>query len=225
MSTTKRRGASPATGADLAEPPADPRASRPRRRRTPEEAKREIIEVARAYLSKQRFRDLTVEKLMTGTRIGRSAFYAYFDDVYDLAEIFIHELAGQIESGASDWLDREGQPIERIRSALRNAVAFWEVNGRMIRALEEAAVQDERLQRIWRDKIALSPVHRVADAIRRDQVAGLIGPMDPHEMSVALNRFNMTYLNDSFGSGRRRNRDLVLATLERVWIGSLYGRA
>ena len=60
----------------------------PRRRRTPEEAKFEIVQVARKFLSKQPFRELTVGKLMERTQIGRSAFYAYFTDVYDLARDF-----------------------------------------------------------------------------------------------------------------------------------------
>ena len=194
-----------------------------RRRRTPEEARREIIQVARQHISKHGFRNLTVDNLMRHTQIGRSAFYAYFKDVHDLAEIFIHELADQIESAGADWFARQGEPIERIRFGLRSAVGFWETNGRMIRALEATAMQDERLRRIWRDKVALGPIRLVAAAIQRDQAAGLIGPMDPYAMSVALNRFNLTYLNDCFGNERRRNKKTVLETLEHVWIGSLYG--
>ena len=223
------KGMQPRSLRDKSNPPSDARspATAPanQRRRTPEEAKQEIVEVARSYLSRNRFRDLTVDKLMQQTQIGRSAFYVYFKDVYDLAEIFIHEHSSQIESGAIDWLDRDGPPIERVQLALKNAVSFWETNGRMIRALEEAANQDERLQRIWRDEVSMRPVRRVTEAIRRDQAAGLIGPLDAQEMSLALNRFNMTYLNDCFGTGRKRNSRLVLETLERVWISSLYGGA
>ena len=66
------------------------------------------------------------------------------------------------------------------------------------------------------------------EAILRDQAKGLIGPMDAREMSVALNRFNVTYLNDRFGNPRRKSKDTdaatALATLERVWMGTLYGK-
>ena len=192
------------------------------RRRTPEGVRQEIIQVARKYVSKHGFRDLTVEKLMRDTRLGRSAFYAYFKDVYELAEIFIHELAEEVERGGSDWFEHDGNTIERIRSSLRSVIGFWTVNGPLISALELAALQDERLQRIWSDKIALGPIRRVEEAIRRDQAAGLIDSLDPHEMSIALNRFNLAYLNLCFGSGRLTNVERVLATMERVWIGSLY---
>ena len=193
-------------------------------RRTPEEARREIIEVGRAYLAKHGFQGLTVGRLMQGTRIGRSAFYVYFKDVYDLAATFLLELSDQISAGGAVWFDEGGPPAERFRAVLLHGILFWEKNGRMIRALEVAAQQDARLRELWRTEIAMRPVQLVAKAIRRDQAAGLIGPMDALEMSMALNRFNMTYLNDCFGKGRPKNRDLVLQTLERVWVGTLFGR-
>ena len=195
-----------------------------RRRRTPEEAKFEITQVAREFLSKHPFRELTVGKLMERTKIGRSAFYAYFTDVYDLAEIFIHELSSNIETGGADWVKGGGDTRGQIRESLDNAISVWEAHGPMILSLEQAAASDKRLEGIWRDKIALGPIRQVAAIIGRDQAAGLIPPMDPLETSIALNRFNMTYLNDRFGRGRNpRERSLVLDTLERIWFGTLYG--
>ena len=196
-----------------------------RRRRTPEEAKFEIIQVAREFLSTHPFRELTVGKLMERTQIGRSAFYAYFKDVYDLAEIFIHELARDVESGGAEWIKGEGDRRQEIRTMLSNGISLWEDHGPMILSLEQAAALDKRLEAIWRDRIALGPVHRIAQIIRRDQAAGSIPPMDPVEMSIALNRFNLTYLNDRYGGVRHaRDRALVLETLERVWVGTLYGK-
>ena len=195
-----------------------------RRRRSPEEAKHEIIQVARKYLLKKNFHGLTVEKLMLTTKIGRSAFYVYFSDLYDLAEIFIHELTEKIAQGAEGWLDRDDNTGAELKSGLWSAVLLWEANGPMIRNLYEASLQDERLSRIWRDKIAMGPINRVADKIRKDQAAGLIVSVDPLEISIALNQFNLTYLNDRFGYGRRRDKLVVLQTLERVWLGTLYGK-
>jgi len=212
----------------LGESPA-PKPTKPsRRRRTREEARQEIIDCARAYFSKRGFNDLTVEKLMRSTQIGQSAFYAYFRSIYELAAVFIHELSAHLDTVSAAWVDWEGDRVEGIRSGLAGAVAFWETNGRMIRALEEASWQDEQLRATWRDEIGMAPVRRVTEAILRDQAKGLIGPMDAREMSVALNRFNMTYLNDRFGNPRRKSKDSdkakALETLERVWLGTLYGK-
>jgi len=47
-------------------------------------------------------------------------------------------------------------------------------------------------------------------------------------MAVALNRFNLTYLNDRFGNPRRRgkptDKEKALEVLYRVWTATLYGK-
>jgi AcrR family transcriptional regulator len=51
----------------------------PRRiRRKPQDAEREILEAAELFLRDHDFRDLTVEAVMAGTGMRRSAFYNYF---------------------------------------------------------------------------------------------------------------------------------------------------
>ena len=164
---------------------------------------------------------------MRDTKVGRSAFYAYFSSVYELAGVFLHELSEQLDAAGVGWFDREGDPIDGIRSALRRGVAFWQSNGRMIRALEEASWHHDALRAAWRDKVGTRVLRSCTEAILRDQAKGLIGPMDARDMSLALNRFNVTYLNDRFGNPRRKSKDTdaatVLETLERVWIGTLYG--
>ena len=198
-------------------------------RRTPEEARQEIIDAARAYISKNGFRDLTVDKLMRGTKIGRSAFYVYFASIHELAAVFVHELAAKIETViVAGWYDGEGDPIDRIRTMIRGGVEFWEANGPMIRALEEASWHDDNLRTAFRDEIGLRPTVVTTEAILRDQLKGWIGPMDTREMSVALNRFNLTYLNDRFGNPRRRSKptdkETSIDVLTRVWTGTLYGK-
>jgi AcrR family transcriptional regulator len=200
----------------------------PTGRRTPEEARQEIIDVARAYISRHGFKDLTVEKLMRGTEVGRSAFYVYFASINELAAVFVHELSAKIEAAIVGWRNAEDDPIARVRETLRGGVEFWSANGPMIRALEEASWHDDRLRAAFRDEIGLRPTVLTTEVILRDQATGLIGPMDAREMSVALNRFNLTYLNDRFGNPRRKSKptdkEKALEVLERVWTATLYGK-
>lgn len=202
-------------------------AGHPKGRRTPEEARQEIIDVARAYISKHGFRNLTVERLMEGTEIGRSAFYVYFASLHELAAVFVHEISAKIEAAAAGWYRSEGDPISRIRETLRAGVEFWEANGPMIRALEEASWQDDSLRAVFRSEFGLRPIVQATEIILRDQAKGLIGPMDAREMAVALNRFNLTYLNDRFGNPRRKSKptdkETAIEVLTRVWTATLYG--
>jgi AcrR family transcriptional regulator len=213
----------------LGEAPSAPaQTAHPTGRRTPEEARREIIDVARAYISKHGFKNLTVEKLMRGTEIGRSAFYVYFGSINELAALFVHELSTKIESAGADWFRDQGDPIHQIHETLRSGVEFWEANGPMIRALEEASWHDDHLRAAFRDEIGMRPIVQTTEVILRDQAKGRIGPMDAREVSVALNRLNMTYLNDRFGNPRRKSKpadkEKALEVLERVWTATLYGK-
>jgi AcrR family transcriptional regulator len=200
----------------------------PTRRIDPEEARQEIIDVARAHVSKHGLRDLTVDKLMQGTEIGRSAFYLYFASIPELLAVFVHELSAKIEAASAGWFDGKDDPLAWIHSALRGGVEFWAANGPMIRALEEASWHDDHLRAAFRDKIGMRPIVRTTEAILRDQAKGWIGPMDAREMSVALNRFNLTYLNDRFGNPRRKSKptdkEKALEVLDRVWTATLYGK-
>ena len=47
---------------------------------------------------------------------GQGSMYHHFAGKADLAEAAIHEMALTFRAGASEWLDGEGTPIERIRS-------------------------------------------------------------------------------------------------------------
>ena len=184
--------------------------------------------MARAYISRQGFKDLTVERLMRGTEIGRSAFYVYFGSITELAAVFVHELSAKIEAAIVGWRNAGDDPLLRVRETLRGGVEFWEANGPMIRALEEASWHDDRLRAAFRDEIGLRPTVLTTELILRGQARGLIGPMDAREMSVALNRFNLTYLNDRFGNPRRKSKptdkEKALEVLERVWTATLYGK-
>ena len=197
-------------------------------RRTSEKARQEIIDAARVYISKNGLRDLTVDRLMQGTENGRSAFYVYFASIHDLATVFVHELAAAIEAVSAEWYRGEGDPLVWMRNTLRGGVEFWEANGPMIRALEEASWHDEKLRAVFRDEIGLRPIVQTTEVILRGQARGWIGPMDAREMAVALNRFNLTYLNDRFGNPRRRgkptDKEKALEVLYRVWTATLYGK-
>ena len=203
------------------------RSPQPVPRRTPDEARAEIILVARDFLMRRPFHEMTVGRLMERTQTTRSAFYAHFKDVYDLAEVFVHELSQSIEDGSAQWIRGEGEPVEEIRKSLESGIALWEAEGPLIRALAQASLRDKRLERIWRDQMAGDFAARLAKIIRRDQSAGLIPPMDAAQMAEALIQFNIAYLNARFGSDTqsRPKRAEVLALLQRVWLGTLYGSA
>src|SRR5271170_7915744 len=133
MQITRRRAAHRIDPSKAAATDAAKTAGHAKGRRTPEEARQEIIDVARAYISKNGFRGLTVDKLMQRTEIGRSAFYVYFASIPELAAVFVHELSAKIEAAIVGWRNAKDDPLLRVRETLRGGVEFWVANGPMIR--------------------------------------------------------------------------------------------
>lgn len=197
-------------------------------RRTPEEARQEIIDVARAYISKHGLKDLTVDKLMQGTEIGRSAFYSYFGSISELASVFVYELSSEVVAVSSSYFEDNDDPLGWIRAALRGGVEFFAANGPMMRALWEASLHDDRLAAAFNDEIGSRPIRGTTQAILRDQAKGWIGPMDAEEISFALNRFIRTYLTERFGDPRQKRgpaeKEKAFQILERVCTATLYGK-
>src|SRR5215210_4938812 len=73
----------------------------PRRRHKPEEAERMILAAGRAFLEEHPFREMTVEEVMIRTGLSRPAFYAYFQDRYDLVTRLLEGIGGLLF--ALDW--------------------------------------------------------------------------------------------------------------------------
>src|SRR5256885_1553381 len=101
-----------------------------RRRRSPAEAEREILESAERFLRERPLRELTIDEVMAGTGLSRPAFYVYFRDRPDLGLRLIGEIGGGVvENGgkgvrgggllggvAGGWAGR-GQPSSDWRSS------------------------------------------------------------------------------------------------------------
>jgi AcrR family transcriptional regulator len=190
-------------------------------RRTAREAREEILEAASVFLSRHRFRDLTVARLMERTAIGRSAFYAHFTGLYHLTEEILARLRGEFFDAAAPWLEGPEASAGAVRVSLARVVGVWQRRGRVLRAVQDAATQDARVERAFRRTLAALD-RAVADAIRREQAAGRIGELDAAETATALNRLDLAYLDHCYGRSRRRDPAPAVAILERVWIRTLY---
>jgi len=195
-------------------------------RRSPEEARKEILEAAVAFLLRHPFRDLTVEGLMASTSIGRSAFYAYFADRFDLAETLLVDIRSEVAETARPWLYEPGDdPVAALHVSLEHMVEAWRRIGPLLRALTDGARLDAQLERIYRNVVAYND-RAVADAIRRDQAAGWIGAaLDADETAVALNQLNLAYLYDRLGHPTRRDIAPIVETLQEIWRRTLYPEA
>ena len=196
----------------------------PRRRpgrRSIEAGRREILDAAVAFLGERPFRALTVGRLMERAGIGRSAFYFYFRDVYQVAEALLREVQQEIIDAAMPWIEGRGKPADNLREMLARGSAIWARRGPMLRGISDAAPLDARLEGVFREIVGRLD-QAIAAVIRREQAADRMGALDPDETGIALNQLNLAYLNDRLGRSPQADPARVAETLERIWIRTLY---
>jgi AcrR family transcriptional regulator len=151
-----------------------------RRRRSPAEAEREILESAERFLRSRPLRELTIDEVMSGTGLSRPAFYVYFRDRHDLVLRLIQEIGAELFEMADRWL-KGGD----LRAGVEGVVSVYAQHGRVLRAISDAAVDDPEVESAYHGLI-----HRFIDAtaehIRAEQKDGRAQGMTARRTAAAL---------------------------------------
>ena len=189
--------------------------------RKSEQTRTEILEAALDFLWTHPFRDLTVNELMSTTSAGRSAFYQYFGDLYELIETLLRGLETAILDVATPWLQGQGDVLALLTESLTGLVQVCYERGPILRAVSDAAVSDERLEHEW-TRFLTKFDDAVAARIEDHQQQGLIADFEARPVATALNRMDASLLIDAFGRRPRRQQQPVLDAICRIWISTLY---
>ena len=198
---------------------------RPKReRRRPEESEREILDAAEQLLRERSLSEIAVGELMARTRLGRSSFYFYFDDLYDLVARLLARLEAALWEPAERWIEgSEGPPKEDIRRALEGVVAVWVTHGPVLRAIAEASLHDREVASLWRDGVIERFVDAVTERLAKEMRRGRIAHLHARETATALLLMNERYLMDTLGRAPQADAKTVAETLDRIWVRTLYG--
>jgi AcrR family transcriptional regulator len=199
--------------AGLPKPESEPRKS--------DRTREAILEAALDFLWTHPFRDLTVRKLMTDVGLSRSAFYKYFDDVYDLIEHLLRGFELDVFRETSAWFEGVGDPREMLRSSLINLVGIAYARGPILRAVSDAAISDERLERTWQQTLARFD-EAIAARIEQQQQEGVVPDFKALPVAMALNRMDVAMIVSAFGRRPRRPPEPVIEALFRIWNSTLY---
>jgi TetR/AcrR family transcriptional regulator, ethionamide resistance regulator len=193
-----------------------------RRRRTPEEAEREIIAAAEGLLRERPFRELTVDGVMRRTDLSRPSFYVYFRDRYELMLRVVEHLGGELLAMSERWLSGTGDQRAVARDALEGIVSVFAEHGPVLRALADAATDDPRVEQAYANLVQ-SFVDSTARYIEDEVAAGRVLPLAPRETAKALVWMMERYLTLSLGRDPLTPRRAVVDTLATIWIRVLYG--
>jgi AcrR family transcriptional regulator len=197
-----------------------------RRRRSPELARREILDAAESFLRERPFRELTVDEVMARTTLSRPSFYVYFRGRHELAVQLVEGIGAELYAGAERWLsaDGEGDPGADVRASLAAVADVYVRHGLALGAIADASEHEPDVDAIYGaliDRFVDATAARIAGETARGQVAGL----DARETARALVLMSERYLTETLGRLPQEAPEKVVETLARIWVRTLYGEA
>lgn len=187
-----------------------------------ERTRQAVLDAALEFVWTHPFRDLSVAGLMSLVGASRPAFYQYFSDLHHLMELLLEDLRADILSVATPWLEGAGHPVPLLQETLSGLVSICYKRGPVLRAIADASVTDERLEKVWA-KFLEDFDDVVTQKIEQQQSEGLIAEFPARPVAIALNRLDVSMIIEQFGRRPRGNPQAVQGSLTRIWISTLYG--
>ena len=181
-----------------------------------------ILDAALEFIWSHPFRDMTVDSLMTSIGLSRSAFYQYFNDLHDLMESLLGMLRDEVFDVAQPWFTGVGDPVALLNESLAGVVGFGYQRGTIMRAIDDAAATDKRLEKAWLQFFGQFD-DAVTIRIEADQEQGLAPDFPARPVATALNILDAYLLINAFGQRPRKQQQPVRVALARIWISTLYG--
>ena len=195
-----------------------------RRRRKPEDAEQEILDAAEGFLREFPYRKMTVDDIMSRTGLSRPSFYEYFRDRSHLVIKLSERMDARNRALSSQWFTGNN-PVEDLRHSTRELVDMYVTNGHLLRALLDAAHNDEAVETNYRerfDKVIASTAQRISEFIASG-ITRLDG-LDPAEIAAALLWMNERYTVEKLGRhDQSADPELVTNTLVAIWQRVLHG--
>ena len=188
--------------------------SRPaRRRRTPQDAREEILDATRELLAERPLHEITVLAIMERTTLSRKSFYVYFRDRSELIIALVRPLRAQTDAALAHWAGAT-DPIRAGRAALRAAASLYRQHGTIMRALFWASADDPGLAAARHELI--EPV--IDTAVRA--ISPIAADPDPRRLRAtvrALVTMNLHSLLAQTADATDADLDQLVDTLALIW--------
>jgi AcrR family transcriptional regulator len=177
------------------------------------EAHRRIVAATGRLLEDRRFRELTVESVMTEAGLARTVFYRHFESLADV----VVGLLDQAVADAADVAIRAPDPSvpEVLRAMLERGVELYARHGHLLAAVEEASHHDPEVERVYHEAFERS-VETTASLLAAGVANGHY-VLEPLPVARALMHLNAGYLSDVLARDPHGDREQALTTLWTIW--------
>jgi TetR/AcrR family transcriptional regulator, ethionamide resistance regulator len=188
------------------------RRSANRRRRN--ETREQILEAARRELKTKPFRELTVDDLMQGTGMTRTAFYRFFPD----REAVLLDLLEDVWSALAEARDAEGAGDDMSADSIARLRELLAENRSLLKAVADATASDEEVEESYRAFMRGYWIDDLTDRIRKAQGQGQAQGLDPELAGEALGWMAERMVTQTLD----REPDEVLDTIIAILAKCLY---
>jgi AcrR family transcriptional regulator len=178
-----------------------------RRRRN--EAREQILDVARQELKTKPFRDLSVDELMRATGLSRTAFYRYFPD----REAVLVDLLEEVWSTLAEARDADSESEMVSAASLSQLAQLLGENRAVLKAIADAAPGDEDVERAYNAFMHSYWIDDLTERIIRAQEQGLASGLDPELAGEALGWMAERLVTQSQDRDSRQVLDTIIAIL------------
>ena len=192
----------------------------PRRRR---DSRQRILDAASSLLEGRRWNDLRLEDVMAEAGLSRTAFYRHFADRDRLLVAMLEQVRAGVDGAGSAWKSGRGDPVDELCVGLDELTGSMVEHGRLMQAIADVAAHDPAI-RAARQAMIDDFSKITAERIRVEVEAGRSRVRDPQQVATALVQMNEACLVEAFGHPPFPDRDRVTATIQEVWVVTIYGR-
>lgn len=194
-------------------------------RRTPENARAEILAAAESALRDTDFHSLTVEFLMERTGMTRSLFYHYFGSLEEIVMALFERVAAEVSGAVDAWLEGEDATDYRANTVdhLTRMYEVWREHANLMRAMEQAADRNKEAYARWQQQVVESYIDKTETFIRRQIALGRSRVEDPRGVAHVLIVTNLAVATDQLRRPEPERPARLGKTVGHVWNASIYG--
>jgi len=193
-------------------------------RRTPENARAEILVAAEAALRDFGFHALTVEHLMERTGMTRSLFYHYFKSLDEIVIALFQSVEAEIQGAVDAWLEGEHTADPRANTVehLTRMYEVWREHANLMRAMEQAAGRSKEAYARWQQQVVESYIDKTETFIRRQITLGRSRVPDPRGVAHVLILMNLAVATDQTNRPEPETPARLGAMVGHVWNAAVY---
>lgn len=182
------------------------------------ETEAQILDAAAAFLEAHPFRDLSAEALMASAGLTRTAFYRYFPDLASLVLRLYERARLDTADALAIWLAEEHAPHEAIVRSIEAAARAYRKNGRVLKAVAEAAAFDPEV-----DAAYAEGAEAFIAAIEAKLPPCLAATPGAHqETARALFWMTERYFARELACAEEGRLARGLEALTRIWLAAIY---